>query len=373
MSRATIARHAEKSTAVGLPLSWYFDPAILDIERRLLFDAGPSYAGHQCLVPNKGDFAVRGGPQTGRVLVRNNEGTPQLVSNVCRHRQAQLLTGCGHAKHIVCPIHNWAYDLNGCQVAAPFMGENPHLDLECTELADWNGLLFTGPRDVRHELASLDDWSELKGRDVVLERVDEEEHDLNWKAFLEVYLEDYHIGAVHPGFRAFVDPAVLKGSVRNQSGDRFFCEQVNVRWPLDTAGSKLFGEYQKVLIDVSQGKRPEFAAVWMCLFSGQLVEWYPYAFVVTTYTPLSPRRTRLRSEYFFDREIAETRRDYVEIGLATLDEVTGEDQLASEALEHGRAAAHARGDELQGPYQLPLEQGLKQFHDCLRGILEDRG
>jgi choline monooxygenase len=373
MSPSIIARKLESGSELelGLPLSWYFDPEILEIERRELFAAGPSYAGHQCLVPNKGDFAVRGGLQTGRVLVRH-EGEPQLISNVCRHRQSQMLTGCGHAKHIVCPLHNWAYDFNGCQVAAPFMGENPRLDLERTEVADWNGLLFTGPRDVRHELAPLNDWSEMTGRDVVLERVDEEEHDLNWKAFLEVYLEDYHIGAVHPGFRAFIDPAALKGAVRVEGGDRFFCERVNVRWPFAAAGSELFSEYQKVLVDVAQGQRPEFAAVWMCLFAGQIIEWYPYSFVVTTYTPLSPRRTRLRSEYFFDREIAETRRDYVEIGLATLDEVTGEDHHASVAIEAGRAAAYARGDDWQGPYQLPLEQGLKRFHDCLRRIITPR-
>lgn len=372
MSPITIARRAEAATAVGLPLSWYFDPEILEIERRELFDAGPTYAGHHCLVPRDGDYAVRGGQQAGRVLVRN-QGEPQLMSNVCRHRQAQLLTGCGHAKHIVCPIHNWAYDLDGCQVAAPHFGDNPRLDLPRIHLTDWNGLLFTGPRDVHRELAPLDGWTELAGRDVVLERVDEEEYDLNWKAFLDVYLEDYHISVVHPGFRAFVDPSDLHGALHFTGGERFFCEQAKVRWPLSTAGSPLFAEYQKILIDVSQGRRPEFAAVWLCLFSGQLIEWYPYSFVVTTYTPLAPRRTRLRSEYFFDREIAETRRDYVEIGLAVLDEVTGEDQQAAEALEHGRCAAFARGDNWRGPYHLPMEQGLKRFHDCLRNVISSAG
>jgi phenylpropionate dioxygenase-like ring-hydroxylating dioxygenase large terminal subunit len=365
MLSTTLTPETDTTTALGLPLSWYFDPEILEIERRELFDAGPNYAGHQCLVPKDGDFAVRGGPQTGQVLVRS-AGEPQLVSNVCRHRQAQLLTGCGHTKHIVCPIHNWAYDLDGCQLAAPFMGQNPQLDLPRTNLADWNGLLFTGPRDVRRELAPLAHWTELSGRDVVLERVDEEEHDLNWKAFLEVYLEDYHISAVHPGFRAFVDPTALRGAVKFTGGKRFFCEQVKVRWPMATAGSPLFAEYQKILLDVASGERPEFAAIWMCLFSGQLIEWYPYSFVVTTYTPISPRRTRLRSEYFFDRAIAETRRDYVQAGLAVLDEVTGEDQHAAEAIEHGRIAAFARGDNWQGPYQLPMEQGLLRFHNCLR-------
>jgi phenylpropionate dioxygenase-like ring-hydroxylating dioxygenase large terminal subunit len=368
MPPTTIARKTETAAVVGLPLAWYFDPEILEIERRELFATGPNYAGHQCLVPRDGDYAVRGGPQAGRMLVRSR-GEVQLLSNVCRHRQAQLLTGCGHAKHIVCPIHNWAYNLDGCQIAAPHFGENPGLDLARTSLTEWNGLLFTGPRDIRRELAPLDGWTELAGRDVVLERVDEEEHDLNWKAFLEVYLEDYHISAIHPGFRAFVDPNDLHGALQFTGGERFFCEQVNVRWPLAAAGSPLFGEYQKILIDVSRGRRPEFAAVWLCLFSGQLIEWYPYSFVVTTYTPLSPRRTRLRSEYFFDREIAQARRDYVEIGLAVLDEVTGEDQRAAEAIELGRCSAFSRGDTWRGPYQLPMEQGLKRFHDCLRGVV----
>jgi hypothetical protein len=92
--------------------------------------------------------------------------------------------------------------------------------------------------------------------------------------------------------------------------------------------------------------------------------------VVTTYTPLSPTRTRLRSEYYIDREIAETRRDYVETGLAVLDEVTGEDHGAAVALHSGRAAMYRRGENAQGPYQLPMEQGLKRFHDCLRTIVQ---
>jgi phenylpropionate dioxygenase-like ring-hydroxylating dioxygenase large terminal subunit len=368
MFPTSISQESKTAAAVGLPVSWYFDPDILEMERRELFAAGPNYAGHLAMVPRDGDYAVRGGPQAGRVLVRHH-GEVGLLSNSCRHRQAQLLTGSGHAKHIVCPVHQWAYDWDGCQVAAPHFSENPCLDLPRTEVAEWNGLLFTGPRDIRQELAPLDGWTELAARDVVLERVDEEEHDLNWKAFLEIYLEDYHISAVHPGFRAFVDPKELHEVVQFTGGERFFCEQMSVRWPLATAGSPLFAEFQKVLVDVSQGRRPQFAAVWLCLFSGQLIEWYPFSFVVTTYTPLSPTRTRLRSEYFFDREIAESRRDYVEIGLAVLDEVTGEDQHAAETLQRGRKALYDRGDDLQGPYQLPMEQGLRRFHDCLRNII----
>jgi choline monooxygenase len=354
----------------GLPISWYFDPEILEIERQHLFAAGPKYSGHSSLVRNDGDYYVLCGQQAGNILVRHN-GQPHLLSNTCRHRQAQLLTGCGHAKNIVCPIHNWAYDLNGHQIAAPHFDENPCLDLPRTPLTEWNGMLFAGPRNIHQELAPLASWTELATNDYVLVRVDEEEHDLNWKVFLEVYLEDYHIGVVHPGFRAFVDADDVRGALQSCGGDRFFFEQVHVRWPLPPAATPMFAEYIKVLLDVLKGRRPPFAAIWLCLFSGQLVEWYPFTMVATTYTPLSPTRTRLRSEYYVDRELAEKRRDYVEIGLATLDEVTGEDHGASVALHSGRAALHRRGENAQGPYQLPMEQGLKRFHDCLREIVQN--
>lgn len=370
MSQATLYSETQVSSTVGLPISWYFDPEILEIERRELFAAGPTYAAHISRARQDGDYAVLGGQQTGRLLVRN-EGGAQLLSNTCRHRQAEMLTGTGHVKHIVCPVHNWTYDLNGRQLAAPHFAENPCLDLERTNLTEWNGFWFAGPRDVRRQLAPLDGWTELSTTDYVLERIDEEEHDLNWKVFLEVYLEDYHIGVVHPGFRAMVDPTDLRAALQAVGGDRFFCEEVNVRWPLPPAGTPKFAEYLKVLLDVLDGRRPPYAAIWLCLFSGQLVEWYPFTMVVTTYTPLSPTRTRLRSEYYFDRQIAETRRDYVEIGLAVLDEVTGEDHMAAQTLQNGRQALWQRGENAQGPYQMPMEQGLRRFHDCLREVVSN--
>ncbi|MCI0492047.1 MAG: Rieske 2Fe-2S domain-containing protein, partial [Planctomycetes bacterium] len=282
MASATSTRDTRDSEHVGIPVSWYFDPEILEIERRELFAAGPTYAGHVSLGREEGDYVALNGRQADRLLVYH-QGRTQLVSNVCRHRQARMLTGSGRVKNIACPIHNWAYDLNGRQVAAPHFPENPCLHLECTELNEWNQLLFTGPRDIRRELAALDGWTELSTIGYVLERVEDEEHDLNWKAFLEVYLEDYHIGAVHPGFRTFVDPSDIRGAPQTVGGERFFCDRVNVRWPLPPAGSPLFAEFQAILKDVLQGQRPPYAAIWLCLFSGQLVEWYPGALVVTTY------------------------------------------------------------------------------------------
>jgi hypothetical protein len=122
-------------------------------------------------------------------------------------------------------------------------------------------------------------------------------------------------------------------------------------------------------MDILKGTRPQFAAIWLCLFNGQLFEWYPFSMVATTYLPLSPTRTRLRSEYFVDRRMVESRKDFVEVGLAVLDEVTGEDQHAAEILHRGRKALYERGVDDTGPYQQPMEQGIRRFHDCLKRII----
>jgi phenylpropionate dioxygenase-like ring-hydroxylating dioxygenase large terminal subunit len=46
------------------------------------------------------------------LLVRNSTGV-ELLSNVCRHRQALMLNGSGQVDTIVCPLHRWTYDLEG--------------------------------------------------------------------------------------------------------------------------------------------------------------------------------------------------------------------------------------------------------------------
>ncbi|MGH9578432.1 MAG: aromatic ring-hydroxylating oxygenase subunit alpha, partial [Terriglobales bacterium] len=89
-----------------LPVSWYFDPEIFAREKKLLFDAGSNYVGHELMVPEVGDYQTLAWMDHAKVLVRNQGGV-ELLSNVCRHRQSILLEGRGHLENIVCPLHRW--------------------------------------------------------------------------------------------------------------------------------------------------------------------------------------------------------------------------------------------------------------------------
>jgi len=57
---------------------------------------------------------------------------------------------------------------------------------------------------VATDLARLGPIAELDFSCHVLDRVELHECNYNWKTFVEVYLEDYHVGPLHPGLGSFV-------------------------------------------------------------------------------------------------------------------------------------------------------------------------
>jgi len=164
------------------PLGWYFDPGILEVEQRLLFAQGPNYVGHELMVPNQGDYHVLRGD--AQILVRNQNGV-ELLSNICRHRQAIMLEGRGNAQHIVCPIHRWTYKTDGELLGAPHFPQNPCLNLNKSPLQNWNGLLFSGKRDVAKDLARVGVMQDLDFSGYMLDRVQVDEYAFNWKTFIE--------------------------------------------------------------------------------------------------------------------------------------------------------------------------------------------
>src|SRR5690606_40901617 len=99
---------------------------------------GPGYVGHELMTPEIGDCYALPAENEGRVQVRNPGGI-ELLSNVCRHRQAIMLNGRGHADNIVCPLHRWTYDLSGNLLGAPHFERQPCVALGSTPLQNWRG------------------------------------------------------------------------------------------------------------------------------------------------------------------------------------------------------------------------------------------
>ena len=190
VSKALERRFGKNGTQ--LPVNSYFDEGLFRAEQQLIFDHAPLYVGHELAVPECGDHLALVHEGEGRALVRTDAGV-ELISNVCRHRQAIMLKGRGQVsgtgQHIVCPLHRWTYDLHGKLVAAPHFEQDPCLHLRNYPLQDWQGLLFErGAGAVATDLAELGCAADLDFSGYVLQRTHLHECNYNWKTFIEVYL-----------------------------------------------------------------------------------------------------------------------------------------------------------------------------------------
>lgn len=352
-------------TPVPLPMSWYFDPAIAALEQRLLFDAGPGYVGHELMVPEVGDFHVLDWLPGGPALLRGRDGV-KLVSNICRHRQAKMLSGKGNVSNIVCPVHRWTYDLDGRLLGAPEFPENPCLNLETVTPRNWRGLLFTGSRDPASDLAGMNLLPDYDFTDHVLDRVELTEYAFNWKTFMEIYLELYHVEAVHPGLRKFVDP----GRWRWEFGEWWSSQELGVYQKLSQKETPAYGRYIDALLKYRDGEPPKYGTLWSIYYPNICMEWYPHCLVMSTVLPRGPDRCLNVVEFYYPEEVAHFERDLVETHQAAYFESAAQDQEICEHLHNGRRKLYEIGQEQQGPYLMPAEDGMIHFHEFVRQHVE---
>ena len=354
---ASVSTH----TTPQLPISWYFDPEIYALEQQYLFSQGPNYIGHENMVPQVGDYHVLETQQRASVLVRNAHGV-DMLSNVCRHRQAMMLDGRGHARNIVCPLHRWTYDLEGTLLGAPHFSTNPCLHLGKSPLQNWQGLLFDSKRDVAADLAKLGVADSLDFAGYMLDRVMVEEYAFNWKTFIEVYLEDYHVEPFHPGLGNFVTCDDLKW----EYGDWYSVQTVGVARGLSKFGSAVYQQWQQQVLQYSNGVVPRHGAIWLTYYPNIMVEWYPYVLVISTVIPTGVASCRNVVEFYYPEDIVLFERDFVEAEQAAYAETAVEDDEICRRMQAGRQALYQQGREEAGPYQSPMEDGMVHFHDFIR-------
>ena len=353
---------ALNKTSPHLPISWYFDPRVYAIEQERLFRQGPGYVGHELMVPNHGDYRALGWDDNAKSLVRNERGV-ELLSNICRHRQAVILKGSGNTRNaIVCPLHRWTYGLDGKLLGAPHFPGNPCLDLARTPLQNWNGLLFSGKRDIARDLTRTGMLKELDFSGFVLDRVQVEEYACNWKTFIEVYLEDYHVVPFHPGLGNFVSVEDL----RWEFGDWYSVQTCGVRKGLSRPGSPVYAKWHEVLLSYTEGRQPAHGAIWLTYYPNIMVEWYPHVLVISTIVPRGPEACSNVMEFYYPEEIALFEREFVAAEQAAYAETALEDVEICERMTEGRRALYAQGLDESGPYQSPMEDGMVHFHEFIR-------
>ncbi len=369
-----------QQAASQLPVSSYFDQALFQREMDVIFQPGPRYVGHALSVPNIGDYFALPQEGEGRALLRTPTGA-ELISNVCRHRQAVILKGRGSSQagqaasgNIVCPVHRWTYSGGhgsraGTLLGAPHFAKDPCLDLNNYGLQEWNGLLFEqNGRDVAGDLAGMGPRADLDFSGMVLDRVEMHECNYNWKTFIEVYLEDYHVGPFHPGLGSFVTCDDLSWEFK----ENYSVQTVGVANRLGRAGSPVYERWQRALLEYRNGVPPKYGAIWLTYYPHIMVEWYPHVLTISTLHPISPQKTMNMVEFYYPEEICAFEREFAQAQQAAYMETCLEDDEIGERMDAGRKALMNRGDNETGPYQSPMEDGMQHFHEWYRSQLGAR-
>ncbi len=363
-------------------LANYLDEKQLAVECDIIFNQSSLYIGHEKGVPQLGDWRALSQENMGRVMVRTPSGL-ELISNICRHRQGLMLgnqAGWGNRTasitgnlsetggNIVCPLHRWTYNPKGELLGAPQFPQNPCLNLERFNLQDCHGLHFEGPRDPNLDIGKLFKRPEFDFSNYVFDRAEVHPCHYNWKTFIEVYLEDYHVEPFHPGLGSFVSCDDLTWEFDKQ----FSLQRVGVHQALSQPGSEAYRIWHDKLLSFRQGQAPNFGAIWVTYFPTHMIELYPHTLVLSTLYPVSSQETLNVVEFYYPEEIASFEREFVEAQQAAYMETAVEDDEIAERMDAGRKILHARGQNEVGPYQSPMEDGMQHFHEWYARMMREQ-
>lgn len=185
------------------PVANYRSPARFEAEVGQVLRRTPTPFCPSAALPETGSYIAREAAGVPIVVVRGTDGKVRAFRNACRHRGMQVASGAGCARAFVCRYHGWTYNLDGRLRHIPHEEGFPGFDKEAHPLApvaasERFGLVFVTQDEPALGDDSLDGLDKLIGRDQRLFNVVEREFEVNWKIFLESFIEGYHIKSTHP-------------------------------------------------------------------------------------------------------------------------------------------------------------------------------
>jgi len=316
----------------------------------------PVYYGRREALTDVGDFFVP--PWQPGVVVMLTESGPRALVNVCRHRQAIILTGRGNISGIRCPMHGWAWDLDGRCTGHP--GFEDGKDLLTLPLQEKGGWMYAPDGDFGR---ALEKNSHLMLSGFVPIERNAYDYDCSWMEILEVFLENHHVPFVHPGLQSWLDCPRLEAEL----GDGWSVHTV----PFKDAGKKtgLTGTWWKIFTE-SAPESIGGAVHWSHIFPNIFIENYDGCFLATVVMVPNGEGATSHEEVWVRRDLAGNSR-LVKAFLEMFKEVECEDETLIMGSRKGREAMRSLGLEDAGPYQDPTEKCMEHFHKWLSS--EDTG
>lgn len=195
-------------TNFTLPECFYTSNEIFKEELERIFYRRWIYVACEPDLPKPGDYVALKIGTRSIFLQRTERGEVRGFYNVCRHRGHELVQGeKGNRKRLICPYHNWSYDLNGNLLNA--RGMNPDFQkedfgLNSIEVAVIGGLIYVclttpAPDDIEVVRSMLSPYlspyavpkTKIAYQKDIIEAC-------NWKLIIENNRECLHCPSNHP-------------------------------------------------------------------------------------------------------------------------------------------------------------------------------
>ena len=282
------------------------------------------------------------------ILVRGDDKVLRGFFNVCRHRAGPLALTDGNAKQLQCKYHGWTYTLAGQLRAAHEMKEAEGFDMSCIHLdaiqvAEWEGLVFAALKAPAATLEQL--LAGIRERIRPIEPAKFRFHShvsydvaCNWKAYVDNYLEGYHLPHVHPGLNKLLDYREY------------------------TTQTAEWYSYQHSPLDGSQGPYADGEAHYYFIYPNMMLNILPGRLQTNRVVPVSAGKCRVLFDYYYaDTESASAKKMIAE-DLAFSDEVQKEDMGICQRVQQGLES----GSYTAGRISPKRESGVHHFQELVR-------
>lgn len=340
--------------AHALPARYYFDPAMAALDRRGIFDRGWQLVAHACQLQGAGDHVVADLAGLPVLAVRGADGEIRVLHNVCRHRAGPIAQCDGlAAKSLRCRYHGWTYGLDGVLKSAPEMAAAADFDLASISLPqlrvrEWQGLVFAAGDDVAHDfdalVAGIDARIGPGGGFAAYGHHQRVGYDVacNWKAYVDNYLEGYHVPHVHPVLNRMLD---YRSYVTETAALH------SLQWSPLESNDALYGNGD---------------ALYYWLWPNTMLNILPGRLQTNRVVPTAADRCRVEFDFYYapaqdgdDSGEARARRD---ADRRFSDEVQHEDLRICEDVQRGLAS----GSYVAGRLNPLRENAVHHFHELLR-------
>jgi stachydrine N-demethylase len=201
---------------------FYTEPALFEADMAHIWHSEWIFAASAAELPKAGAYVTLQLGQYPIVVVRGNDGLVRAFHNTCRHRGSRICSKpSGQVAKLVCPYHQWTYEVDGRLLWARDMGpefEPAKHGLKPVHCMTTAGMVFICVADVAPDFTAL---AAAADRYTAPHRLDEMKvahrssivEKGNWKLVLENNRECYHCAGSHPSLcRTFNDNPDLVGS-----------------------------------------------------------------------------------------------------------------------------------------------------------------